>query len=487
MDNKILAQQYKEMGARWLAGEFLVEDWQIGEKKIIFNDKQKEFVNDKTRFSLISGGFSSGKTLALLFKTVLLALWFPGNRILLGRRTRTELEKVTLPDFFDICPPEWVEYRVGPGIIKFFNGSEIILFGLDALQNGSSQDIKKAEQELKSLNLGGFVIDQLEEIEERVFQALRGRLRRDVGFRQGIMSTNPANFWAYDYFKANPRESTRLIEVSTLENKKNLPPDYLQDLLNNPKNYVERYVHGTWSPDVMTEASVFAKDYILEQAFYIQEPIREFDGIKIYQEPKHNEEYQIGADPSEGAIDPCCIKVVSKTSGEEVASFSGFVPTSVQVNKLVQLANMYSINKRPLIVVEANASGTAVIESLKMQYDNIYEREVFNYQEQRSTRKLGFVTSDSTKKLLIEHFNLLLRSKFAKIRDKETQNEMKTFIYSNEARMKGAGAQTGFHDDRVMATMLAYFRINPMTTREKNLFKELEQKRKNKKITYQFS
>lgn len=484
MDVKSAIQEYKTLGERWVKGEVKIVDWQVGDRKIVFNEKQVAFINSKDRFSLISGGFASGKTLALIVKLLILNLFFPGNRVLLGRRTRTELEKVTLPDFFDICPPEWVEYRVGPGIIKFFNGSEIILFGLDALQDGSQQDIKKAEQELKSLNLGGVVIDQLEETEERVFNALRGRLRRDVGFRQMAMTTNPANFWAYDWFKANPREGTGLTEVSTLENKANLPEDFLKDLLNNPANYIERYVHGTWSPDVMSEAGVFPQDYLREQAFYIKTPIREFDGILVFAEPNKEHEYQLGADPSEGAIDPSCIKVIDKDNGEEVAAFSGFVPINVQVEKISLLASMYTTKTKPTVVVEANASGTAVIESLKMVYSKIYEREVFNYREKRSMKKLGFVTNASTKKLLIDKFSLLLKAKFVKLRDKKTLEEMKTFIYSNEAKLKGAGAQTGFHDDRVMATMLAYWDLKAVTAREKSLLDRF--KKEESKTKYQF-
>ena len=112
---------------------------------------QSRFICDLTSdFCLNSGGFGSGKSLALYIKLILFAKCFPGNRILLGRKTLADLERNTLPDLFDLMPPQWYRYKVKNGIIEFKNGSQIVLFGLDAMQSGSQSDIKKAEQKLKS-------------------------------------------------------------------------------------------------------------------------------------------------------------------------------------------------------------------------------------------------------------------------------------------------------------------------------------------------
>lgn len=472
-------KSYEEMGLRWLSGDIEIEEF----NGIKLNAKQKEFINSKERFTLVSGGFASGKTTAFIMKLILLCLWFPGNRILLGRKTRQLVEKATLPDFFDICPQGIYEHHVGKGIIEFGNGSQIILWGLDALQAGSGQDIKKAEQDLKSLNLGGVFIDQLEEIEQRILEALDGRLRRNVPFRQINMTTNPANFWGYDYFKANPRKNTKLIETSMMDNKENLPPDYIESQLNQPKQYVMRYVHGEWSPDSMVQGGVFAEDYVKDQAFHVKAPLREFDGIKIYQEPRA-EDYQIGVDPSEGAVDPCSITVVSKDSGEIVATYSQFVPLNVITDKILQLAYMYSLKSKPLVIPEVQGGGQAVVEDLKKKYARIYEREIFNQREKKTTKKLGFFTNYATKVQLIENMKNLFQKKFAKVRDKQTHDELKTFIYSDEARMKGAGAQNGYHDDKIMSMMLAYWGITAPTLREKNLLERVTRQERKRVIKY---
>ena len=489
MDNPL--SHWEALGKRWLNNEVDIEDWKLQDasgnviKEIKLNEKQKEFINSRSRYTLISGGFASGKTTAFIIKLYLLSVFFPGNRILLGRKTRQDVERATLPDILDIFPQGTYEHKVGPGKIVFPNGSEIIFFGLDALQAGAGQDIKKAEQAIKSLNLGAYFIDQLEEIELRVIDALSGRLRRNVPFQQGNSTTNPANFWAYDHFKVNPRPGHKLIETSMMDNKENLSPDFIADMLSKPKRYVDRYVYGLWSPDTLVEGGVFAEEYIKAQMMYIREPIRVLDGISVYHEPQ-NHEYQIGVDPSTGANDPCGIKVVDKETGEMVASYKGYVSIDVQIEKTVQLAMMYSKLRKPLVVPECTGVGEAFVNGLKKVYDRIYEREIFNQRENKKTKKLGFYTNFASKNLLIENGKVLFQKNFPKIRDKETVNELKTFIYSDEAQMKGAGAQNGYHDDQVMATLLAYWDIKAPTLKETKLQEALNRHKQKKMIKYQY-
>lgn len=460
--------QYLEMGKQWLGGS---EVTSFNGK--MFNAKQREFFNAKDRYTLFCGGFASGKTTAFIAKMYMLAMWFPGNRILLGRKTRQDIERATLPDILDIFPPGTYEHKLGAGKIIFPNGSEIIFFGLDALQSGAGQDIKKAEQAIKSLNLGAVFIDQLEEVEFRVFEALTGRLRRNVPFQQMNFTTNPANFWAYDYFKVNPRPNTRLIMTSMMDNKDNLSKEFIEDQLTKGSLYVKRYVYGEWTPDTMVQGGVFPEEYIKEQNFHISKPIAVIDGMQIFERQIMNHEYQIGVDPSQGVIDPCAIKVVDKDTGTLVASYKGFVNTQVIVEKTVQLAMMYANHKKPLVIPEVNGAGLAYVEALKKVYDDIFITDSPANRVEKWGNKYGWTTTHSSKTRLIENMKNLLNKHFPKLRDGEVVEEMKTFIYSDEANMKGAGSQNGYHDDQVMATMLAYWGVQARTLREESLVRRL--------------
>lgn len=459
-----LKEKFEQAGKEWLAGSDIT-GWNYGDKKIKFFDKQLKFLNcrDK-RYQLLSGGYGSGKTLVLLCKLLLLSWFFPHNELLLGRKTLMDLEKTTLPQLFDLIPKGWADYKVKQGIIEFpFNGSRIIFFGLDVLQAGSQADIKKAQQQVKSLNLGGFFIDQLEEVEAEVFESLSARLRKiEVPIRMACMTTNPANYWAYHFFKLNKkkREDIFLTEISMLDNKEHLPEDYLKDQLSREKSYVDRYVLGKWDSSILLKSVVFAQEHIERLELMIKPPITRLEGFEIWEEPQSGKSYQIGVDPSEGSIDSSSISVIS-SDGIKVAKFNGLIPIPALIEKVKFISDFYYIARKPLIIPEVNSSGQALL--LGILDLNIYKRTTFDTDSWgfKETQKLGWKTSYQTKQALISNFQDLLRKDQIKIYDKETIEEFKTFCWNDEARQSGAGAERGFHDDDIISTLLGFWNLKP--------------------------
>lgn len=432
-----------------------------------YKPSQSNFISDfQSDFCLASGGYGSGKSLALYIKLILLVKCFPGNRVLLGRKTLSDIDRAVLPDLFDLIPPTWYEHRVKDGVINFNNGSQIVLFGLDAMQSGGIQDIKKAQQKLKSLNLGAYFIDQLEEVEYEVFEVLNSRLRRnDVPFRQGNMNCNPANFWAYHQFKNkqkwtgegwtdDPHSHSTLYETSMLYNP-NLPWDYIRKQLSMGEDYVRRFVLGEWNTNLITKGSVFAKEHIQFLSQLVTPPVNNEEGCEIYEQPIEGQQYRMGVDTSEGVVDPSSISVVS-FDGKKVAKFNGKVPIQALADKVKFLYYKY---KKPLIIPESNAAGTALIREIRDL--NVYREKRLQYKTDIETERLGFRTSWESKQSLINHFQGLLRRQAAKIYDRQTVEEMKSFLWSNEASQQGAGAAKGFHDDDIMSTMLAYWDFTP--------------------------
>jgi hypothetical protein len=417
---------------------------------------QADFISDFTSdFCLNSGGFGSGKSLALYIKLILMCKCFPNNKVLLGRKTMSDIERAILPELFELMPASWYTYEVKKGMITFTNGSQIILFGLDAMQSGGIADIKKAQQKLKSLNLGAYFIDQLEEVEYEVIEVLNSRLRRnDVPVRQGNSDCNPANFWAYDYFVANPRPGYRLYQSSMMANPY-LPWDYIRKQLNMGEDYLRRFVFGEWNTDILMKGTVFSKENIKQLELERKLPITTQEGCEIFEQPIAGQEYRMGVDPSEGIVDPSSISVVSN-DGRKVAKFNGKLPIIGLADKVKFLYYKYN---RPLIIPESNAAGQALIREIRDL--RLYTQKIMNYKQDRETDKLGFRMSYESKQALITHFQALLRDHKVHIYDRKTIEEMKVFVWSDEAQQSGAGAAHGFHDDDVMSTMLAYFEFNP--------------------------
>lgn len=122
--------------------------------------------------------------------------------------------------------------------------SEVIFRHLDDLQS------------LTNMNLSGFWIDQAEEVSEDAFDFLVGRIRRPVKHREGFVTFNMnGHDWIWRRFlkkigrdgKPLPNASDYfLVTASTLENKDNLPEDYVKALLSQPAEYVKRYVYGSF-------------------------------------------------------------------------------------------------------------------------------------------------------------------------------------------------------------------------------------------------
>ena len=477
MATELEKDPWVRLGKLLLEGKKL-EQIELNGKVYKLNATQTEFICDlKADHCLNNGGFGSGKSLALYIKLYLFVKCFPGNRILLGRKTLADIERAMLPDIFDIFPHGEYEHRVKDAVINFHNGSQIILFGLDAPQAGDLGDIKKAQQKIKSLNLGAYFIDQLEEIEYDVFDALNSRLRLNkVPIRQGNMTCNPANFWAYHYFVrkcvkmgdtwVEKDNKCALYMSSMLDNQANLPEDYIRrQMEGHDQKWIDRYVLGKWTPDAMTERSVFAG---YTNKWYPRQPIAQEDGWLIWERPIPNQIYQIGVDPSEGVIDPASMAVVSG-DGKLVAVFNGKVPINGLADKIRWAYYQY---RKPRIVLEVNdKAGGALLENIKDL--NVYRRQVFEYKDKRTSEKLGFKTNHQTKRMLISNFQELMRCGFPKIYDQRTIDEFNTFVWADEAKLQGAGAQRGFHDDRVMATLLAFWELTPQNV---ELFQAKESK-----------
>jgi PBSX family phage terminase large subunit len=107
---------------------------------------------------------------------------------------------------------------------------------------------------LRSLNLGGFFIDEASQVSEEAFMLLQGRLRDSGGLRKGICISNPnGHDWQYrwffkqDHFKnAEEKKKYFLIKGTSLENTF-LPEDYISTMLNSWSDQrIQREVMGSF-------------------------------------------------------------------------------------------------------------------------------------------------------------------------------------------------------------------------------------------------
>ena len=143
--------------------------------------------------------------------------------------------------------------------------SEVIFRHLDDLQS------------LTNMNLSGFWIDQAEEVSEDAFDFLIGRIRRngpELTRREGFITFNmEGHNWIWRRFlkgldrvgdPLKNRSDYFLVTASTLENKQNLPEEYVTGLMAQPKEYVDRFVHGSWDTFAGKIFDEFSSIHIIE-------------------------------------------------------------------------------------------------------------------------------------------------------------------------------------------------------------------------------
>lgn len=210
--------------------------------------KQESFLynvleNPNKKFTWYCGGFGSGKSFIGSHAAIRLALEAPYGRGLIGRNTLVDLKATTMKTFFEVVDRRLIhKFNKSENLVTLYNGHEIYFWGLD--------DIEK----LKSLEIGWFWFDEVDEVQQIAFEVAQGRLRnkqqpRRVGF---ITSNSEGKNWTYKKFvrgdgvrSAVDLEKYIVIKAPSNENT-HLPDDYLDVLNSYTGDLYERYVNASF-------------------------------------------------------------------------------------------------------------------------------------------------------------------------------------------------------------------------------------------------
>jgi len=184
------------------------------------------------------------------------ALQYPGIRIGLARNELTTLKKTTVISFFEVAN-DWgitdlFSYNSSSGIIKFENGSEIVLVELRYLP--SDPDYHRLGGQLFTFG----VIDEVGEVEQQGFNIFKSRLGRWKNEQFGVkpiclMTCNPTKNWLYKIFYKPSIEGKlkvyqKFIQALPTDNPY-LPKSYIDNLATLPYQQRERLLYGNWDYD----------------------------------------------------------------------------------------------------------------------------------------------------------------------------------------------------------------------------------------------
>jgi len=205
--------------------------------------KQANFHCSEAKYRLYIGAWRAGKTYAGCMEALKKSMLYPNNCGVIGRKDFTDLRETTLRTFLEICPQDFIaNYNKTEHLVTCVNGSRIYF---RELKDGTG---------LGSLNLGWFYMDEAEEVDEAIFDRLKGRLSlRNVGVPCGWLTSNPPNeaHWIYKQFEETEDSEFYTIHASTYENKRYLPDGYIEDLEKLPTAWRKKYLEGQYgfTPD----------------------------------------------------------------------------------------------------------------------------------------------------------------------------------------------------------------------------------------------
>jgi len=178
----------------------------------------------------------------------------------------------------------------------------------------------------------------------------------------------------------------------------------------------------------------------------VAEPIEKLEHIEIFKRRSNHGTYVIGADCAQGVGNDWSVAVcLDAATREEVAIFRAQMSPFQFARALKSFADLFSAQNRiPLIAVESNNHGHAVLQEL---------HEHIGYPRLYCSKKdtLGWATNSVTRPIMMNQFIDAVTSETITLHSKETLREMLTLV-NNNGKIEAA---TGRHDDCVIATAIA--------------------------------
>lgn len=431
------------------------------------NDPFLPLFFDQHRYLVLKGGGGSGKSIFAGRKILERCVSEELHRFLVCRKVAKTLRqscwKQLVSQANQFYRDEIESINKSDMVIRFKNGSEILFAGLD--------DVEK----LKSIfGITGIWIEEASEILETDFDQLDIRLRGTTKYyKQIIISFNPVSLlhWLKRRFFDRKDERVRISETTYRDNKflDEESKDVLEAFKETDWYYYTVYCLGQWG---VTGKTVFDAKLIQRMLEKDLEPVRtgEFtfrdDGlrlqerafqetengfIKIYEEPKPGWPYVLAGDTAGEGSDWFVGTVIDNVNGRIVAKLRHQTDEDLYARQMICLGWYYN---EALIGVEVNFSSFPQKEMQRLGYTRFYVREVEDDFTGKVRTAFGFKTTNLTRPVVIAGLIQLVRSHPECIRDRDTLEEMLTFVRNEQGRPE---AENGAHDDCVMAAAIAYY------------------------------
>lgn len=214
-----------------------------------FTKPQFELITTNKRFPAMVAGFGAGKTEALVKRALRLKFNYPTCNIAYYLPTYDLVTTIAFPRFVDALTAwglrEGEDFKTVQSktpMIVIFGGGQIIFRTMDR------------PQRIVGYEVADSFVDELDTLKEENAQDVwrrimsRNRQKKPDGADNTIaVGTTPEGFrFVYRQWKKSPPSPEyHIIRASTYSNQRNLPDNYIQDLLNDyPSQLIAAYLDG---------------------------------------------------------------------------------------------------------------------------------------------------------------------------------------------------------------------------------------------------
>ena len=224
-----------------------------------------KYLFDKNTTEVLFGGAAGGgKSWVGCSWLILMCIKYPKTRYLMGRAKLTSLKTTTLNTFFEVCQAwnihadKHYNFNAGSNIIKFWNGSEILLKDLFLYPSDRNFD------NLGSLEITAAFIDEANQITEKAKNIVASRMRYKLDeyniIPKMLMTCNPAKNWVYTQYYRPTKDGTqkphRKFIQSLVDDNEYISKYYKTQLQTLDELSKQRLLFGNWEYDATNDALI---------------------------------------------------------------------------------------------------------------------------------------------------------------------------------------------------------------------------------------
>lgn len=438
----------------------------------VFNKGFMPYLDNDKRYLVFYGGAGSGKSFFIVERYLYKLLKAKRFNLLVARNTGKSNRDSTFALFKQVIN-KWKlskHFKVNESDLRIkclLNNHEIVFAGLDDVEKLKSITFSDGE-------LTDVWIEEASEILEPDFNQLDVRLRGKGVKKQIVISFNPIdiNHWLKKRFFDRQDDNIEIYH-STYKDNDFLDDDYkklLESYKDSDEYYYNVYCLGQWG---VLGKTVFDARAISMRLQELRKPLKigyfdyDYDGltisnirfindrngfIKVYEIPNSPEvsKYCIGGDTAGEGSDYFTAHVINAKTGKQVAVLRHEFDADQYAKQMYCLGMYY---KNALIGIESNFDSFPIRELTRLGYTKQFVRNEEDTYTGKLQKRFGFRTDRNSRPRIISNLIEIVREHTNQINDKETLEEMLTFVRNEKGRPE---AQEGAHDDLVMGLAIAY-------------------------------